>query len=98
MADILYLPAAKKYLKKIREAGLKDAFRSAIEAIADGSAEGSEKTGDLTGIYGYDIYYSGVNYEIAYTIVTVEGRKVVIIMAGPRENFYESLKRYMKSI
>ena len=57
---------------------------------------GEPKTGDLAGLYGYDIYYNKTNYELAYT-VEYEGEKIiVVVMAGTRENFYDELKRYMK--
>ncbi|MHB1419662.1 MAG: type II toxin-antitoxin system RelE/ParE family toxin [Bacillota bacterium] len=46
------------------------------------------KTGDLAGTYGYDIYYVGVNYEIAYHLAeNAQGDVVVIMMAGTRDNF-----------
>ena len=56
-----------------------------------------KKTGDLSGVFGYDIYYNKTNYELAYTIERVDEEIVVVIMAGTRENFYDQLKRYMKS-
>lgn len=57
---------------------------------------GEAKTGDLAGIFGYDIYYNKTNYELAYTVEYVEDKIIVIIMAGTRENFYNELKRYMR--
>jgi len=45
---------------------------------------------------GYDVKYSGVNYELAYRIYEEENRFVVVILAGTRENFYEELKRLIK--
>lgn len=54
------------------------------------------KTGDLAGVYGYDIYYQGVNYEMAY-IVDYDENGNVIILAGIRESFYDELKRYIKT-
>jgi mRNA interferase RelE/StbE len=50
----------------------------------------------LRGIYGYDVRYAGINYEIAYRIYEEKDRLVVIILAGTRENFYEELKRLVK--
>lgn len=35
-------------------------------------------------------------YEIAYTISEFNGKKVVVLLAGTRENFYDELKRYIK--
>ena len=56
---------------------------------------GEAKTGDLAGVFGYDIYYNKTNYEIAYRIYEEDGKLVVVILAGTRENFYEQLKRYV---
>ena len=57
---------------------------------------GEAKTGDLGGVYGYDIYYNKNNYELACTVEYTDDKIIVVIMAGTRENFYEELKRYMK--
>ena len=54
------------------------------------------KTGDLRGIYGYDIYYNKTNYELAYTVQRVGEEIIVVIMAGTRENFYDQLKIYLR--
>lgn len=48
---------------------------------------------------GYDIHYNKINYELAYTVAEDEiGEVVVIIMAGTRQNFYEELKKYIKTL
>lgn len=57
---------------------------------------GTAKTGDLSGIFGYDIYYNKTNYELAYRIEYQDDKIIIVIMAGTRENFYQQLKRYMK--
>jgi DNA-binding HxlR family transcriptional regulator len=38
------------------------------------------------------------NYELAYTIIEGNGKTVVVILAGTRENFYNELKQYIKGI
>ena len=102
MMDVIFLPPAAKYLKKIKDENLKELYKEAIKAIREDPSVGEAKTGDLQGVFGYDIYYNRTNYELAYTI---EERKVedsdeteliVVIMAGTRENFYDELKRYLK--
>ena len=85
----------EKYFKKIREKGLKAAFRTALQTIAENPYTGKSKTGDLSGVYGYDVYYNKTNYEIAYYIYEDDGKAVVVIMVGTRENFYDELKRYL---
>ena len=98
MLSITYLPEAKRYFKKLVEKPLKRAFSDAITAIRIDPFIGSLKTGDLSGIYGYDVSYRGTNYEIAYRIEeNKNGEMIVVILAGTRENFYEQLKRYLKS-
>ncbi len=96
---IEYSPASSTYLKKLKEKPLKKLFLSAIEEIlVDPYKAGELKTGDLSGIYGYDVRYKGANYEIAYAIRENEdGELVIIILVGSRENFYPLLKKYLKS-
>lgn len=69
----------------------------AITEIRKNPEIGGFKKGDLAGIRGYDISHNGVNYELSYRVaVNEQGKVVVIIMAGTRENFYEALKKYLK--
>lgn len=96
MADVIFLPPAARYLKKIKDKQLKGLFQKAVDAIRQDHTIGSPKTGDLLGVYGYDVYYNKTNYELAYTVEYVDGKTIVVIMAGTRENFYDELKRYMK--
>ena len=96
MAQLRILPQAAKFLKKLKDKKLKALYQKAIDSILEDPFIGDAKTGDLAGIFGYDIYYNKTNYELAYTIEYVEDRVVVVIMAGTRENFYDELKRYMK--
>ncbi len=95
MLEVRISPSASKYFKKLRDKKLKDLFKKSIEEIRENPYAGQLKKGDLSGIYGYDFYYQGTNYEIAYVIEELDdGKIIVIIMAGTRENFYEQLKKY----
>ena len=96
MTEVRFMPPAAKYLKKIKDKKLKGLFRDAINKIREDHTVGEAKTGDLRGIFGYDIYYNKTNYELAYTVEYENDKIIVVIMAGTRENFYEQLKRYMK--
>ena len=96
MTKLVILPPAARYLKKLKEKPLKEKFRAAIDQIQLDPYCGDPKTGDLSGIYCYDIFHNKTNYELAYTIIEEEDETVVVILAGTRENFYEELKRYMK--
>lgn len=96
MTKLIILPPAAKYLKKIKDKNLKMEYQKAIDYILIDYTIGDAKTGDLNGVFGYDIYYNKTNYELAYTVEYLEDLAVIVIMAGTRENFYDQLKRYMK--
>lgn len=96
MYEILFSPQAERFFKKIKEKPLKEAYKTALLKLRENPYIGQPKRGDLAGIYGYDVKYKGVNYEIAYTISEINGKKIVVLLAGTRENFYKQLKRYIK--
>lgn len=93
----IFTPAAERYFKKLKEKSLKNAYREAILQLGQNPYQGKQKSGDLAGIYGYDVYYSKTNYEIAYRIIEQKDKKAIIIMAGTRQNFYKELKRYLST-
>ncbi len=96
MYELLFSPAAERYFKKLKEKALKEVFKGALLRIAEDPYCGSPKLGDLSGFYGYDLRYRKTSYEIAYAIRENNGEKVIVVLAGTRENFYEELKRYLK--
>lgn len=97
MHKLIILPPAAHFLKKIKEKPLKLAFQKAIDDIIQNPYIGDPKTGDLSGVYCCDFFYNKTNYELAYTVIEENDETVVIILAGTSENFYDELKRYMKS-
>ena len=96
MYEIRFSSVAEKYFKKLKEKKLKNAYQNAILKISQDPYVGHKKQGDLNGIYGYDVSYMGINYEIAYTIYEENCQLIVVLLAGTRENFYEELKRYIR--
>jgi len=96
MYDVRYTRSAEKYLKKIKDKSLLASFKTAIDELKENPYIGTQKVGDLRGIYGYDVKHGGVSYEVAYRIYEENGRLIVVILAGTRENFYEELKRLIK--
>lgn len=97
MYELLFSSAAERYLKKLKEKPLIAAYKAAFLKIAENPYVGDPKRGDLSGIFGYDLRYGQANYEIAYTVTEKHGKIVVVLLAGTRENFYEQLKRYLRS-
>lgn len=98
MTEGKFLPPAAKFLKKLKDKKLKALYQETIDKICEDHLAGELKTGDLAGVYGYDIYYNKTNYELAYTVEYVEDKVIVVIMAGTREIFYDQLKQYMRNI
>lgn len=96
MYEIQFSSQAARYFKKLKEEPLKDTYKTALLKLSENPYIGQPKRGDLAGIYGFDVNHKGVNYEIAYTISEINGKKIIVLLAGTRENFYEQLKRYIK--
>lgn len=94
--EVLFKPPARNFLKKLKDKKLKNLFLDAVHKLANGEILGEMKTGDLVGVFSYDIFYNKVNYELAYTRHEVGKKVVIVISAGTRENFYKDLKRYLK--
>jgi mRNA interferase RelE/StbE len=59
MAKLIVLPPAAKYFKKIKDKNLKLMYQQAIDSILLDHTVGVLKTGDLNGVFCYDIYYNG---------------------------------------
>ena len=96
-ADVRFLPPATRFFKKLKDKRLKALYQAAIDEVRRDHTVGQMKTGDLAGVYGYDIYYNKTNYELAYTVEYRENKIIVVILAGTRENFYNELKGYLKN-
>lgn len=98
MTEVRFLPPAARFIKKLKDKRLKRLFQEAIDKIRVDYTIGEAKTGDLSGVFGYDIYYNKTNYELAYTVEYQGDEVIVVIMAGTRENFYDQLKQYMRTM
>ena len=96
MNEIIFLPPARNFLKKLKDKNLKKLFEDAIKNISENPQVGQVKTGDLSGIYAYGFNYNKISYRIAYKVeVDDDGKLTIIIMAGVHENFYKKLKEYL---
>lgn len=98
MYEIKFLPRAEKEIKKIKDKKLKGKIKDALIKLSENPYIGQAKKGDLSGIYGYDVYYNKTNYEISYKIYEVDNKKIIVILIGTRENFYKELKKYIKKV
>ncbi len=64
-----------------------------VRKIIDDPVIGSEKRGDLRGVYVHKFKLQTVQYLLAYRFV---GENLELIMVGPHENYYRDLKSYLK--
>jgi len=65
-----------------------------VKLIAENPTIGSEKKGDLRGIYVHKFKIKTIQYLLAYRFVKED---IELIMIGPHENYYRDLKKYLKS-
>ena len=79
----------KKFTKKE-----KDILDGEIKNIAQSLTIGTEKKGDLKGIFVHNFKIKKIQYLIFYRFV---GDDLELIMIGPHENYYRDLKSYLKS-
>ena len=59
---------------------------------------GKIKRDILSDIYGYDLFYQRINYEIAYVLEENNNENIIVVIiagTGTRENFYRQLKKYL---
>jgi hypothetical protein len=100
-----YKPPFSRFVKKAHKP-LQLAIEDAIEEVCAHLEIGEAKVGDLAGIRVYKFRFNRNEYLMAYRIQTVEaGRQDVKLeflsidfyQVGLHENFYDDLKRYLKS-
>ncbi|MFA7238868.1 MAG: type II toxin-antitoxin system RelE/ParE family toxin [Sulfuricellaceae bacterium] len=100
-----YKPPFSRFVKKAHKP-LQLAIEDAVDEVCDNSEIGEAKVGDLAGVWVYKFKYSHQEYLIAYRPPTPEvhhqGIDVELLIIdfyqiGSHENFYNELKRYLKS-
>ena len=80
---------AKKFNKQEKKS-----LDKQILKIADNPAIGSEKKGDLRGVYVHKFKIKHTQYLLSYRFAE---ENLELIMIGPHENYYRDLKSYLKS-
>ena len=64
-----------------------------IRKIVDDPTIGTEKRGDLRGVYVHKFKIQADQYLLAYRF---KEENLELIMIGPHENYYRDLKSYLK--
>jgi mRNA-degrading endonuclease RelE of RelBE toxin-antitoxin system len=101
----IYKPLFSRFVKKAHKP-LQLAIEDAVGDVCDNPEIGEAKVGDLAGIWIYKFKFNRQEYLIAYRPPTMETRRQGVDMelliidfyqVGSHENFYDELKRYLKS-
>ena len=81
--------------KKVKKFKKKEklALDNAIKEIAKNPSSGTEKKGDLRGIFVYKFKISRAEFLLSYRMV---GEDIELITIGPHENYFRDLKSYLK--
>ena len=80
-------------IKKLQKNQKKD-LDNAIKEIIATPHIGTEKKGDLKGIYRYKIKIQKTQYLLSYRFL---GDDLELITLGPHENYYRDLKSYLRT-
>jgi mRNA interferase RelE/StbE len=82
-----------KKVKKFRQKEKQELDKAVREIIKDSSI-GTEKKGDLKGIFVHKFKISRNEFLLSYRIV---GEDIELITIGLHENYYRDLKSYLKN-
>jgi len=81
--------------KKIKKFKKKEKLEldNEIKKIIENPSAGSEKKGDLKGVFVHKFQITNTLYFMSYRFV---GEDIELITIGPHENYYRDLKAYLK--
>jgi mRNA-degrading endonuclease RelE of RelBE toxin-antitoxin system len=87
---------SRSFEKKAKKLNAKEKYEldNEIREIIDNPSIGSEKKGDLRGIFVHKFNLQNQMYLLAYRVIKDESLE--LIMLGPHENYYRDLKTSLK--
>ena len=100
-----YKPPFSKFVKKAHKP-VQLAIEDAVDEVCCNPEIGEAKVGDLAGIWVHKFKFNRQGYLIAYRPPTPEAQRLGVdielliidfYQVGSHENFYDELKRYLKS-
>jgi mRNA-degrading endonuclease YafQ of YafQ-DinJ toxin-antitoxin module len=88
---------SKSFEKKVKKFNEKEKYEldNEIKQIIQNPSVGSEKKGDLRGIFVHKFNLQNQMYLLVYRVIKDESLE--LIMLGPHENYYRDLKTYLKN-
>ncbi|MDO9043289.1 MAG: type II toxin-antitoxin system RelE/ParE family toxin [Desulfocapsaceae bacterium] len=88
---------SRSFEKKVKKFNEKEKYEldNEIKQIIQNPLIGTEKKGDLRGVFVYKFNLQNLMYLLSYRFIKEESLE--LIMIGPHENYYRDLKSYLKS-
>jgi len=88
---------SRSFEKKIKKFNEKEKYEldNEIKQIIQNPLIGTEKKGDLRGVFVHKFKLQNQLYLLSYRFIKEESLE--LIMIGPHENYYRDLKSYLKS-
>jgi mRNA interferase RelE/StbE len=88
---------SKSFERKVKKLNGKEKqeLDNAIKEIIENPLVGSEKKGDLRGVFVHKFNLQNQLYLLAYRVIKEES--IELVMLGPHENYYRDLKTYLKN-
>lgn len=94
MFQIVITPSAKRAAKNLQQVAREEILKQS-QKLKENPYLGEKLSGSLHFLYSFHIKFKGVEYRLAYTIDKSQ-KLIVVHLIGPRENFYEKLKRLLR--
>jgi mRNA-degrading endonuclease RelE of RelBE toxin-antitoxin system len=91
---IFQMPRFKKYVKKLPR-HLQQVILDAVEDVLSDTEVGDLKKGDLN---GFRVHKFTMSHQLILMAYKLESDSLILYQAGPHENFYKNLKKYLKEI
>ncbi len=93
--QVFMAPSAHRRYKKF-DAGLQQKIKEEAKKLSEDPCIYKELKGPLRGIRSYNFDYSKTQYRIAYRILE-DKKEIEVVLVKPREGFYQTLRRIIKS-
>lgn len=87
---------SRSFEKKVKKFNQKEKYQldNEIKQIVQNLLIGTEKKGDLRGVFVHKFNLQNQLYLLSYRFIKEESLE--LIMIGPHENYYRDLKSYLK--
>jgi len=87
---------SRSFKRKVQKFGKQDKklLDKQVIEITKTPSIGTEKKGDLRGIFVHKFKLKNIEYLLSYRLIRDD---LELIMIGPHENYYRNLKNYLKA-